>query len=181
MRGLGDTVSDLIAAGVNPIDAQAYAPQINMDPSPIGTTLAPPELSLYAQLVQQGVNPIDAQVYDPTGAAAAGYIPGSATSPSTSTSTAGAITAASQIAAALSRALAPTPGIFGGTPTSCPAGYVYGAPGASVAIAPGVATVGTGKCLPSTVPAGIIPGVSNTTLGIAVFAVIVLMMMGKKR
>ncbi len=95
--------------------------------------------------------------------------------------TPGAVTAAAQIAAALTRALNPTSGIFGGAPTSCPTGYVYGAPGQSVTIAPGVATVGTGKCLPSTVPTGIVPGVSNTTLGIAVVAVLFLFMMGKKR
>jgi hypothetical protein len=197
--GMGDLVSDLIAAGVSPADAEAYAvsssPTEGIAPiatsSPIGTTLdytvaacaadpncsmpTGPTGSLYSQLIAQGVLPIDAQAYDPAGAAAAGF-----TAPAGSTSTAGTITAAAQIATALSRAISPTAGMFGGT-TSCPAGYVYGVPGASVQIAPGVATVGTGKCLPSTVPTGVIPGVSNTTLGIAAVVFFALMMMGKKR
>ena len=193
MRGLGDMVSDLIAAGVNPTDAAAYASATSTDPIPL---VATPQ-SMYLQLVSQGVSPLDAQQYDPTGAAAAGFdpslyyaAPGSTITPPTSapsettapgSSVASAATAAAQIASALSRALAPTPGIFGGAPTSCPTGYVYGAPGASVQIAPGVATVGAGKCLPSTVATGIVPGVSNTTLGIAVVAVLFLFMMGKKR
>lgn len=185
--GMGDLVSDLIAAGVNPIDAAAYnAPATLTDPTvaalqacaadPNCSMPTGPTESLYSQLIAQGVQPIDAQAYDPAGAAAAGF-----TAPSSSTSTAGAITAAAQIATALSRAIAPTAGMFGGT-TSCPAGYVYGAPGASVQIAPGVATVGTGKCLPSTVPTGVIPGVSNTTLAYVVaLAFLGLMLMGKKR
>lgn len=85
--------------------------------------------------------------------------------------------AAATLAAAVAKAVNPTAGT-----TSCPAGYVYGAPGQSVTISPGVATVGTGKCLPSTATGTpLIAGVSNTTLAIAAFAFVALMMMGKKR
>lgn len=72
-----------------------------------------------------------------------------------------AAAAAAVIAAALSKAIAPTVGAGG--VTSCPAGYIYGAPGASVQLSPGVSTVGTGKCLP-VASTSIIPGITNSSL-----------------
>ena len=75
------------------------------------------------------------------------------------------VNAAAQLAAALAKALAPTPSPIAGGVPSCPAGYVYGAPGASVVLSPGVATVGTGKCLPSTAAgSSLISGVTNAQL-----------------
>jgi hypothetical protein len=91
---------------------------------------------------------------------------------------ASAATVAAQVAAAIAKAVAPLTG------TTCPAGYVYGAPGQSVQLGPGVATVGAGKCIPMIGAAGspsLIPGVSNTTLGIAAVVVFALFMMGGKR
>lgn len=95
---------------------------------------------------------------------------------------ASAATQAAQLAAAVSnavaRAIAPTSG------TICPPGYIYGTPGQSVTVAPGAATVGTGKCLPVSGGVGtgqLISGVSNTSLGLIALAVFALMMMGSKR
>lgn len=114
-----------------------------------------------------------------------GSVPWSDGSCGAAPATAGAVSANSvaAIAAALAKAVTPTAAkIAGGVPT-CPAGYVYGAAGQSVTIAPGVSTVGTGKCLPSTavVGASIIAGVSNTTLAIGVVVFLTfLMAMGSK-
>ncbi len=68
---------------------------------------------------------------------------------SAATIAAAAATQAAQIAAALSKAVTPSAG------NTCPTGYVFGAVGQSIQIAPGVSTVGTGKCVPiSGTPAG---------------------------
>lgn len=92
-----------------------------------------------------------------------------------------AAAAAAQISAALSRAVAP------GAGNSCPAGFVYGAPGQSVQLAPGVATIGAGKCLPVTsgVSGQWISGVQNSTLvmivgGVAIAVLLISSLSGGK-
>jgi hypothetical protein len=108
---------------------------------------------------------------------------GSCTETSAPSGSAGSIAAAAQVAAALSKAI--TPIISATGVPSCPAGYAYGAAGQSVQIAPGVATVGAGRCLPvSGIGTGqLISGVSNSTLGIAAIAFLALMMFsgGRRR
>ncbi len=197
MRGLGDDITGLVTStdpipyDPSPIGSTLIVPY---DPSPIGSTLTDPNVAALQACAADpncsmptGASPITGVPTSSTGLCTDGspqFSDGSCAETSAAPGSAGATAAAAQLAAALSRSIAPTTGIFGGAPTSCPAGYVYGAPGASVQIAPGIATVGQGKCIPSTVSAGIIPGISNTTLGIAAVVFLGLMMMssgGKRR
>jgi hypothetical protein len=195
MRGLGDDVTGLVT-GNDPIpfDPSPIGTTLTVpyDPSAIGTTLTDPTVAALQACaadpncsMPSGISPVTGAPMVSTGLCADGspmFADGSCAETSAAPGSAGATAAAAQLAAALARSMAPTTGIFGGAATSCPSGYVYGAPGASVQIAPGIATVGTGKCIPSTVAAaGIIPGVSNTTLAIAAVAFLALMMLGKLR
>jgi hypothetical protein len=187
----GSLYSQLIAAGVNPVDAEAY---LTTGQLPAGST--GPVAAALTVVDSSGITwhcdangnccdpSLNCQVGPPTTntAAQASVASQVAALAKVSQGVYGAASAATiatqaaQIAAAVARAVAPTPGT-----SNCPAGYVYGAPGASVSIAPGIVTAGTGKCLPSTVSAGILPGVSNSTLAIGVAAVVLLMLMGKRR
>ena len=208
MQGLGDDTlySDLIAAGVDPTDAAAYqttpasdttlydqliAQGVNPTDAAAYLTVAPLTSVLPTTLTPSGTVPT---VSSPVGTTlsptlcsdgSAPFSDGSCTQTAAPAGSQGNIAALAQVAAALTKAVAPTVSAVGGIPT-CPAGFVYGAPGASVSISPGVSTVGTGKCLPSTTTTGLgaslIAGLSNTTLlvGVLVFAA-VMMATGSKR
>lgn len=135
-------------------------PLIPFDPSVNPSTLTLSEPSLYTQLVAEGVSPLDAAQYDQAGATAAGFDPsvyyaapgynqtpagpaGPSVAARGAAATGASANTAAQLAGALARAIAPNPGT-----TTCPPGYVYGAPGQSVQLAPGMSTVGTGRCVP---------------------------------
>ncbi len=137
--------------------------------------------SLYSQLIAQGVNPVDAEAY-----LATGQLPGGSTGPVTPgvaltpvelaaeqaratswlSTIPGALSAASKIAALTTAQIAA--GVQSGAlkPSStCPSGYML---------------AGSAQCTGAT-STGILPGVSNTTLGIVAVLFFGLMMMGGKR
>jgi hypothetical protein len=156
-----------------------------------------PTSSLYSQLIAQGVAPADAYQYDPSGAIAAGVDPSTLFPLTSGAVTPGApltpaqlaqqqtaasawllqnvpvtpsgLTQAQQLATLALTAAQIASGVTAGTvqatPTSaCPSGYKYS----------------TGPCVPGAAT-GILPGVSNATLGLVVAAAVVLMLMGRKR
>lgn len=140
--GLGDCADGFCVdplTGDTALDP-SWAGPLPLDPSPIGTTLDLPGFDPETGL------PLGNQLPGGTVDNSSGETGGGG---STSTaSNANALAAASQIAAALAKAI---PAVTSSTGAkTCPAGYAYGAPGASVQIAPGVATAGTGTCLPVT-------------------------------
>jgi hypothetical protein len=124
-------------------------PPIALVPSPVPTTLTTTSPMVAAGgLCPDGSTP---------------FSDGSCAETSAPAGSQGNTAALAQVAAALAKAVNPTaPAIAGGAVT-CPAGYIYGAPGVSVQLSPGVATVGTGKCLPVS-SASIIPGITNAQL-----------------
>lgn len=176
----GSTYSQLITQGVSPADAYAYDPAGAIASGyipPVSTVSTPVSTAPLVANCPDGTPPwSDGSCVT----CSDGSVPWSDGSCGAAPATAGAVSANSvaAIAAALAKAVAATaPKVAGGVPT-CPAGYVYGAAGQSVTIAPGVSTVGTGKCLPSTAAAStsIIAGVSNTNLAIAVAIILTIAM-----
>lgn len=187
------------------MNVQLRAPQYGMgngldpagftDIAPLAAPSSDPGASLYSQLIAQGVQPADAYGYDPSGAIAAGVDPSTLFTITSGAVTPGAVLTPAQLAAQQTSAsawllqnvpvsatgvsqastlasLALTAaqiasGLTAGTvqrttATACPSGYKYS----------------TGPCVPSP---SIIPGVSNTMLGVAVVVIIGLVMMGSKR
>ncbi len=179
MRGLGDDTSILDPSGFT--DA------------PTGiVTSSPTEGVNYDALIAQGVTPSDACSYDPAGCDAANALIGMGPTPITTPgavltpaqlaqqqasasawllqnvpATPAGITQAQQLATLGLTAAQIASGLTAGTvrtvPTaSCSSGYQYS----------------SGPCVPGSVMGQLIPGLSNTTLGIVAIAFVALMMMG---
>ncbi len=179
--GMGDMASDLIAVGVNPTDAAAYAAVPSSDPG--GST--------YDQLITQGVLPADAYQYDPAGAIAAGVDPSTLFPITAGAVTPGVALTPAELAAEQSRAtswLATIPGalttaakIAALTSAQIAAGIQSGGLKPSSTCPSGYMVAGSAQCTGAAPSTSVFPGVSNTTLAIAAMAFFGLMMMGRKR
>lgn len=178
MRGLGDDtfgeVTSTDPVPITPVPVFVPNPTTLDVPTvtvPNPSTLTPPSGSFDWSGPPQGICPDGS----------APFSDGSCVETSAPSGSAGSIAAAAQVAAALTKAIAPIMSATG--VPSCPAGYSYGAAGQSVQIAPGVATVGAGKCLPVTglATGQLISGISNGTLAIVGIGFLALMMLGGRR